>query len=113
MSNPSKAKGTAWETALVNYLHEQGWVHAERRALHGNTDKGDIAGIVGVVVEAKSCKTLNVTGWVTEAETERDNAGAKLGVAWYKRRGHTSPGKGIVAMSGDTFAYLLREAGFQ
>lgn len=112
MSNPAKQKGTAWETSLVRYLRDRGWPLAERRALHGNTDLGDITGIVGVVVEAKNHKTLNVAAWVTEAETERDHAGAKVGVAWYKRRGHTDPGKGIVAMSGDTFTDLLKAAGW-
>jgi hypothetical protein len=44
----SRAKGTSWESAIVTYLIEQGWPHAERRALAGALDKGDITGLPGV-----------------------------------------------------------------
>ena len=47
--NTSRRKGTAWESALVDYLIGKGWPHAERRALNGCNDKGDIAGLPGVV----------------------------------------------------------------
>lgn len=46
----SKAKGTAAESAVVKYLREQGWPSAERRALNGASDRGDIAGVVGTVI---------------------------------------------------------------
>ena len=45
----SKSKGTAWETAIVRFLKDRGWPNAERRALGGANDRGDIAGVVGVV----------------------------------------------------------------
>ena len=48
-----RAKGTAWESALVKWLRANGFPHAERRALHGAHDKGDITGIPGLVIEAK------------------------------------------------------------
>lgn len=110
--NAAKQKGTRWESAIVEFLTGLGWVNAERRALHGTQDKGDIAGIPGVVIEAKSQARHSLAEWLTEAETERINAGARIGVAWIKRRGFTSPGKGYVLMSGDTFTELLKEAGW-
>ncbi len=39
----SKQKGTAAETAVVKYLKANGFPKAERRALQGNLDKGDIS----------------------------------------------------------------------
>jgi hypothetical protein len=107
-----RAKGTAWETAIVGYLRDKGWTHAERRALGGAQDKGDIAGVIGVVIEAKSCKTHDLAGWIDEAAVERDNADADLGVVWFKRRGYTSPGKGYVLMTGEDLAWLLKSAGY-
>lgn len=112
MSNPSKTKGTAWESAIVAFLISRGWVHAERRALAGNTDKGDITGLPGVMIEAKCCKTITVPAWIDEAEAEKRNAGAAVGVVWWKRRGRTDPGAGFVTMTGDQFAELLKAAGW-
>ena len=114
MSNPSKAKGTAAESAVVLYLRSQGWIHTERRALNGCNDKGDIAGIPGVVVEVKDHKVSSQSfgAYVTEAETEKLNAGAEVGVAWVKRRGTTDPSKWLVAMTGQQFTELLKAAGW-
>lgn len=50
----SRAKGTSWETSIVRYLRDQGWPHAERRALRGSNDCGDVAGVPLVCIEAKS-----------------------------------------------------------
>ena len=107
-----RAKGTAWETALVKWLRANGFPHAERRALHGAHDQGDVTGIPGLVVEAKHAARVELAAWVDEANDEADNAGAALGVAWFKRRGKASPGDAFVVMDGATFAHLLRLAGY-
>lgn len=108
----SKQRGTAWESKVVEYLRERGWPHAERRALSGKNDRGDIAGVVGCCIEAKSAQRLELAAWLDEAEVERQNDHADLGVVWFKRRGHTSAGKGYVLMDGDSFTWLLRSAGY-
>jgi hypothetical protein len=108
----SRAKGTFWESAIVNYLRANGAPYAERRALGGAQDKGDIAGLPGVVCEAKSAATVTLAAWLDEATTERDNAGAAIGFVWFKRRGKTSPGQGYVLMDGETLVRLLTEAGY-
>lgn len=105
----SKAKGTAAETAVVRFLQAEGFAQAERRTLGGVKDRGDIAGIPGVVIEVKNCARQELAAWVAEAELERDNDGASLGVVWHKRRGTTDPGRWFVTMSGRQFAALLRE----
>jgi hypothetical protein len=105
----SKAKGTAAETAVVQYLQAAGFAQTERRALNGNLDRGDIAGIPGVVIEVKNCARQELPAWVAEAELERDNDNATLGVVWHKRRGKGSPRDWFVTMSGAQFAALLRE----
>ncbi|MFF9714796.1 hypothetical protein ACF1DW_04260 [Streptomyces sp. NPDC014603] len=105
----SKAKGTAAETAVVRFLQAAGFAQAERRTLNGVQDRGDIAGIPGVVIEVKNHARDQLPAWVAEAELERDNDRASLGVVWHKRRGTTDPGRWFVTMSGDQFAALLRE----
>lgn len=108
----SKSKGTAWEGAIVRYLAVEGFPHVERRALAGTADRGDIAGIPGVVIEAKNCKSITLAAWVDEAAIEQANDGAEFSAVWHHRRGRASPADGFVTMSGSTFTRLLRAAGF-
>lgn len=110
--NRSRTKGTLWESAIITYLKSRGVPYAERRALSGNLDRGDIAGIPGVVIEAKNAKSFDLAGWLAEALTERDNDRAALGVVWAKRRGKISAAHGYVIMDGCTLVDLLIEAGY-
>lgn len=112
MVNRPKIRGTAAETAVKNFLNRAGWIHAERRSLSGALDKGDISGIPAVCIEVKDCKALTFGPWLKEAQLERDNARADIGVVFAKRRGFTDPKDWFVVMDGDTFARLLREAGY-
>jgi hypothetical protein len=109
----SKDKGTAWETAVATYLQESGWPYAERRALNGNHDRGDITGVAGACIEAKSASRVELAEWLKEMQTEKANANATVGAVWFKRRGKTSPGDGFVLMDGNQFVQLLKEAGYQ
>lgn len=108
----SRRKGTSWESAIVGYLREHGAPHAERRALGGSKDRGDIAGIPGVVIEAKSAARVELGQWTAEAEAERVNDGADLAAVWIKKRGKTSPADGYVVLSGATLVQLLAAAGY-
>lgn len=108
----SKRKGTSWESATVAYLKANGVPHAERRALNGAKDRGDIAGIPGVVIECKSASRVEMAAWVDEAECERRNDGADIAAVLVKRRGKSSPGDGYVILTGDALLRLLAVAGY-
>jgi hypothetical protein len=108
----ARATGTRFESAIVDFLTRNGFPHAERRALAGALDKGDITGIPSVVIEAKATKTITLAAFLDEALTERDNAGAAIGAAWIKRRGKGSAGDGYVVMDGHTYVRLLRMSGW-
>ena len=108
----SRVKGTNWESAIVAYLRTNGVPHAERRALGGAKDRGDITGIPAVVMEAKNTKTITLGAWIDEAEAERANDHADIGIVWFKRRGKTSAGDGYVTMTGATLVRLLTAAGY-
>jgi hypothetical protein len=112
MTNRSKAKGTSWESEVVTFLVSQGWLYVERRTLNGSMDRGDITGIPGVVIEAKSVKSITLGAFLDEATKEKANDNADIGVAWIKRRGKASAEHGYVVMDGAQFAWLLKEAGF-
>lgn len=107
-----RAKGTAAETAVVRYLKDHGFPHAERRALHGTADKGDITGCGPVVFEVKNHKTLDLAGWLKELEDEMANANVAHGAVIAKKRGTTDPGEWYAVMPVRLLVELLHEAGF-
>jgi hypothetical protein len=99
-NNRSGEKGTAAEVAVVRCLRECGWPAAERRRLAGRQDRGDIAGIPGVVIEVKNCRAMDLAGWVTEAQREALGPvyapgglvpQAELAIVWHKRPGKGDP----------------------
>lgn len=93
MTNKPKNIGTAAESAVVKALRKHGFPHAERRALAGVLDLGDITGCPGIVWEvkggeaAKSASDAQVEAWLDETERERQNAGAQVGILVLQRRG--------------------------
>lgn len=83
----------------------------DRRVRTGAKDRGDIAGVRvpggRVVIECKSVARLDLPGWLREAEVERGNDDAVIGVVMFKRRGTTNPAEQYVAMSAEMFARLI------
>jgi hypothetical protein len=112
VTNRNLARGTAWASDIVKYLQEHGRPHAERRALNGAHDGGDIAALIGVVIEAKNEKHVARAEYVYGTTTEQGNAAAAVEVGWIKRRGRASPGDGYLIMSSKQFIERLREADY-
>lgn len=114
MVNPSKIKGTAAETGLVNYLNPNGFPGAERRALTGAFDQGDITGTPGLAWEVKNCKTYSIPKWLKETEAERINSGADFGILAIKPNGVgvTNAGQWWAVMPMAQMVELLRLAGY-
>jgi hypothetical protein len=83
----NKDKGTRAEGMVASYLKGTYWPFAERRALAGSFDKGDITGTPALVWEVKSATRLTVPAWLRETEVERVNAGADYGVLVIKPSG--------------------------
>ena len=92
MARP-KDIGTSAETAVVRALRRLGWPHAERRALAGTLDLGDITGCPGICWEVKGGQAAKDAGdgqialWLAETERERVNGNAMIGVLVVQRRG--------------------------
>jgi len=107
MSNPSKAKGSAWEKRLVDYLTTHGFPFAERRVTEGKNDRGDVAG-VPFVIEAKNCRAITLGPWCDEAAKEARTAGT--GNKWavvFPRRSHTAA-KAYAVISLELLAELMQ-----
>lgn len=116
MSNPAKRKGTAAENGVVSYFRLRGWPFAERRALAGTRDRGDLAGIRGIagacVVEVKNCAALSPS-WLDEMRVEQVNDAAALGIVVAKRRGKGDPAEWVAMTSLRQMCDLLAAAGYR
>lgn len=108
----AKQKGTSFESLIVMFLKEQGWIHAERRALTGVADKGDITGTGPLVWECKNHKTLSFSEWLGEAEAERVNAQADFGIVVAKRRGRGKAEEQYAVLPLGEMVKLLKAAGY-
>lgn len=108
----SKQKGTAFERAIADYLKEAfADDRIDRSPLHGKNDVGDISGVVSpfgrVVLELKNHNRQELAVWVDEAEVERGNADAAVGLVVAKRRGKGHPEDQYVVMSLRNLVILL------
>lgn len=113
MVNKPKQKGTAAESAVVSFLREHGFPYAERLALQGGKDRGDITGIPSIVAEVKSHQEYSFSAWLKETEVERENADADFGFVVAKPRlvGTTRTGQWYALMYQGWWTALLHEAG--
>ena len=112
MSSASKRKGSSHERDVVDWLIEQGWIHAERRIAGDFKDRGDIAGIPKVVWECKNEKRIDLASYMKEVELETANDKADVGVAVVKKRGTTNVGDYYAVMPLHMFAALIKKAGY-
>lgn len=112
MVNKPKQKGTAAESAVVSFLRTAGFPYAERLALQGGKDRGDITGVPGIVFEVKAVQEYSFNGWLAEARTERDNAGADFGMVIAKPRlvGATKTGQWYALMYSFDYLALVSQA---
>lgn len=111
----AKKAGSAFEKQVADYLAEHVDDRIERRARNGVKDRGDISGLRGlfgirIVVEAKNIARINLAGWAAEAEIERGNDDAKVGLVVHKRHGVGDPGQQWVTCTlADLVALLTGE----
>jgi hypothetical protein len=87
VSNPSKARGTAWESLIVAYLREHHNPAAHRNVQMGSKDIGDISGLYLHALEAKAERTITLPEYIKQANREAVNAGEPFGCAVVKKRG--------------------------
>lgn len=114
MTNRPKAIGTAGETAVVRYVRDNGFDGAERIALHGIADEGDVSFGPGVMAEVKAGKAAEtasdaqIAAWLDDTERERLARGADVAVLVLKRKGKgaANAGRWWAVLPGWTYAAL-------
>jgi len=113
VANPSKQKGTEWETRVTKFLQANGFPYAERKALAGQEDQGDIKldPYGDVILEAKAAKQIQLGPWMNETQAEIENADATYGATVIKRRNHNVE-RAYVVMELKDWADLVVDAGY-
>lgn len=114
MVNRPGDKGRMAENAVVAYLRDHGFPHAERRRLEGVNDKGDLISSPGLVWEVKyaGSSKLRLTGWIKETDVETANANADFGILVVKQPGvgEKNAGNFLAVMRTERFEHLLAQA---
>lgn len=109
----AKAAGSRMESLVAEFLaFRLADDRIERRTTNGAKDRGDIAGVRTirggrVVIECKDTARDNLPAWLREAEVERGNDDACIGVVVHKKKGSANPSDQFVSMTLETFARLL------
>lgn len=91
----AKDAGARFERSIADCL--AAWIddRIDRRVKTGNKDRGDIGGLrhgpARVVIECKDVARLDLPGWLREAEIERGNDDALVGLVVHKKRGTADP----------------------
>jgi hypothetical protein len=85
--------GTHAESAVVRAAIPYGFPDADRLALHGVRDRGDVMLCYHVVIEVKGgdrarlATDLDIDRWLAQTDLERINAGAAVGFLVVQRAG--------------------------
>ena len=118
MSNSRKARGTAWETAVVNFLRREtgGGIPVFKPRQEGQADCGDIHVDADFVLQCKDWKSWSkqdAYNFVDAADEQARVAARPWGVSVVKRRkaagSSGSVASGLVSMSLDTFAAIVHD----
>ena len=122
MGNKHKAKGTSFETLIVNYLKEQNICNARRTALAGENDAGDIHGVVQardvpakeLAIQCKNQKSFKLSEWLnaTVEQASKLTRGVPLLVVKRPGKGAASVGESYAIMPLEDMLKLLKDAGY-
>ena len=107
----AKAAGSRFERVMADYFAGLIDDRIDRRPKTGAKDKGDIGGLrhMGgrIVIECKDSARVLLGPWAHEAEIERGNDDALVGVVVHKRHGSSHAGEQWVTMTAADFVALL------
>lgn len=127
MANRNKARGTFFETAVLNYLKDRGFGKVYRTPQAGIYDTGDINGITSgsaeVIIQCKNRKEFDLSGWLNDTVAQADVRAKQLdpnmavpvnGALIVKRPkvGEKTLGETYVVMRLEDFVDILKEANY-
>lgn len=103
MSNPNKAKGTRFESAVRDYLNSTG--QSAHWIAQAGADVGDVHLNGTWALQCKDQAQQRYAEWVPAAEQQAANAGLMFSAVIHKRR-NRPVGEALVVMTLDQFSDL-------
>jgi hypothetical protein len=88
MANPQKAKGTAFERLIADYLAQA--IPCERIPPGATIDRGDLW-TPTAAIQCKNHRTLSLGAWLAATAQQQQNAAKALHFLVVKRKGSTDP----------------------
>lgn len=99
----ARQAGARFERVIADALRKHVSEFIDRKVRTGAKDQGDIANLrsahnLKITAELKDVRQMDLSGWLREAEEERENAGDDIALVIAKRRGHADPLRQYVHM---------------
>ena len=112
MTTPGKAKGAAFERAIMRVFNASGYPYVERRPAGATIDKGDLVGFAApVLIECRNRNEQRLPAWAEEADLKAEAAWPDdpdaIGVCIAKRWGTADASRSTVVMTMETFVRML------
>jgi hypothetical protein len=104
VSNPQKAKGSAFERLVCDYLAQA--VPCERIPAGATLDRGDLW-TPSAAIQCKNHRTLSLGAWIDQTLEQQQNAAKALHALTIKRKGTTDPASQLVVMTLAQFRTIL------
>lgn len=104
MTNPQKAKGSAFERLVRDYLAEH--IDCERIPAGATLDRGDLW-TKHCAIQCKAHRTLSLGAWLKDTLHQQANANKPLHALVVKRKGTTDPGSQLVVMTLEQLRTIL------
>ena len=108
MANPQKAKGSAFERLVRDYLNEV--VPCERIPPGATLDRGDLW-TPHAAIQCKNHRTLSLGAWLDDTHEQQANAAKRFAGVVVKRKGTTDAAEQFAICSVAQLRELLKELG--
>lgn len=108
MANPQKAKGSAFERLVRDYLNEV--VPCERIPPGATLDRGDLW-TPHAAIQCKNHRTLSLGAWLDDTHEQQTNAAKRFAWLVVKRKGTTDGAEQFAICSVAQLRELLKELG--
>jgi hypothetical protein len=108
MANPQKAKGSAFERLIRDFLNEV--VPCERIPPGATLDRGDLW-TPHAAIQCKNHRSLSLGAWLDDTRLQQGNAQKRFSWLVVKRKGTTDPGEQFAICSVAQLRELLAQLG--
>lgn len=106
MANPQKAKGSAFERLIRDFLNEV--VPCERIPPGATLDRGDLW-TPHAAIQCKNHRSLSLGAWLDDTRLQQGNAQKRFSWLVVKRKGTTDPGEQFAICSVAQLRELLAQ----